>query len=101
MYSVLNCHAVAKHIEFYLRWLRFNVTFTGDIRCFKNSLVFGERHLNPGEAAQGVVGWVGPRAVAALRRREASLAFVGNRAIRGRDCSRVSDPLMGRYVKWT
>jgi hypothetical protein len=37
MYSVLNCHNVAKHIEFYRGWLRFNVTSTSIAGCFKNN----------------------------------------------------------------
>jgi hypothetical protein len=37
MYSVLNCHIVAKHTEFYLGWLRFNVTSIGNAECFKKS----------------------------------------------------------------
>jgi hypothetical protein len=36
-YSVLNCNNVAKHDEFYLGELRFNATFTGNARRFKNS----------------------------------------------------------------
>jgi ribosomal protein L31 len=35
MYSVLNCHTVAEHTEFYLGQLRFNVTSTGNAKCFK------------------------------------------------------------------
>jgi hypothetical protein len=30
MYSVLNCRNVAKHTEFYLGYVRFNVTSTGN-----------------------------------------------------------------------
>jgi hypothetical protein len=30
MYSVLNCHSVAKHTEFYLGWLWCNVASTGN-----------------------------------------------------------------------
>jgi hypothetical protein len=37
MHSVLNCHNVAKHTEFYLGQLRFNVTSTGNAGCFKKS----------------------------------------------------------------
>jgi hypothetical protein len=33
MYSVLNCHNVAKHAEFYLGYLRF----TGNARCLKKN----------------------------------------------------------------
>jgi hypothetical protein len=39
MYSVLNCHNVAKHTEFYLGQLQFHVFFTGNIGCFKNTLL--------------------------------------------------------------
>jgi hypothetical protein len=35
MYNVLNYHNVAKHTEFYLGQLLFNVTFTGNAGCFK------------------------------------------------------------------
>jgi hypothetical protein len=38
MYSVLIRHNVAKHTEFYLGLLRFNVTFIDNAGCFKNSL---------------------------------------------------------------
>jgi hypothetical protein len=37
MYSVLNCHNVAKHAEFYLGQLRFEVTSTGNTGCFRKS----------------------------------------------------------------
>jgi uncharacterized membrane protein (DUF373 family) len=37
MYSVFNCHTVAKHTEFYLRKLRFKVTSTGNAGGFKKS----------------------------------------------------------------
>jgi hypothetical protein len=37
MYSVLNCHNVAKRTEFYLGWLQFSVTSTGNAGCFKKS----------------------------------------------------------------
>jgi hypothetical protein len=35
MYSVLNCHNVAKQTEFYLGKLQLIVTFTGNVGCFK------------------------------------------------------------------
>jgi hypothetical protein len=35
MYSALNCRNVAKYAEIYLGWLRFNVTSTSDVGCFK------------------------------------------------------------------
>jgi hypothetical protein len=35
MYSVLNCHNVAKRTEFCLRQLRLIVTSTGNAVCFK------------------------------------------------------------------
>jgi hypothetical protein len=37
MYSVLNCHNVAKHTEFNLGLLRLNATFTGNAECFRKS----------------------------------------------------------------
>jgi hypothetical protein len=37
MYIVLNCHNVARHIEFSLGWLRFNMTSTRNAGCFKES----------------------------------------------------------------
>jgi hypothetical protein len=37
MCSVLDCDNVAKHTEFYLGWLRFNVTSNGNEGCFKKS----------------------------------------------------------------
>jgi hypothetical protein len=36
MYSVLNCHNAVKYTKFYLRLLRFDVTFTGNAGYFKN-----------------------------------------------------------------
>jgi hypothetical protein len=38
MYSVVNCHNVAKQTEFCLGQLRFNVTSTGNVGCFKKAL---------------------------------------------------------------
>jgi hypothetical protein len=40
MCSVLNCHIVAKHIEFCLGQLRLNVTFTVNAGCFKKALQY-------------------------------------------------------------
>jgi hypothetical protein len=37
VYSVINCHDVAKHTEFYLVQLHFNVTSTGNAGCLKMS----------------------------------------------------------------
>jgi hypothetical protein len=37
MNSVLNCHKVAKHTEFRLGYLQFNVTSNGNAECFKKS----------------------------------------------------------------
>jgi hypothetical protein len=34
---VLNCHNVAKHIEFYLVYLLFNVASTSNAGCFEKS----------------------------------------------------------------
>jgi hypothetical protein len=36
MYNVFIRHDVANHAELYLRKLRFNLTSTGNARCFKN-----------------------------------------------------------------
>jgi hypothetical protein len=36
--QVLNCQNVAKHTEFYLGQLRFNVTSTGNAGCLKKGL---------------------------------------------------------------
>jgi hypothetical protein len=49
LYSVLKCHSVAKHTEFYLGYLRFNVTFTGNVRCFIKSFTFVFQMLLCGE----------------------------------------------------
>jgi hypothetical protein len=38
MYRVLNCHNVAKHTQFYLRQLWFNVTSSGIAGCVKKEL---------------------------------------------------------------
>jgi hypothetical protein len=53
MYSVLNYHNIARHTEFYLGYLRFNVASTGNAGCFKKifTMVFqmllcGECHEN-------------------------------------------------------
>jgi hypothetical protein len=35
MYSVSNCHNIAKHIKLCLGWLWLNVASTGNARCFK------------------------------------------------------------------
>jgi hypothetical protein len=40
MYSVLNCHNIAKHTEFYLGKLRFNATFTGNAGCLKKKELY-------------------------------------------------------------
>jgi hypothetical protein len=37
MYSVLNCHNAARHIEFYLEELWFNATSTGNAGYFKKT----------------------------------------------------------------
>jgi hypothetical protein len=39
MYSVFNCHNVAKRTEFYLRYLQFNVTSTGNPGCLKKNFI--------------------------------------------------------------
>jgi hypothetical protein len=48
MYSVLNCHNVAKHIEFYLGQLWFNVTSTYKAadECFKKIFLTSKEHTN-------------------------------------------------------
>jgi hypothetical protein len=46
MYSVLNCHNVAKHTEFYLGQLRFNATCTGNAGCFKKSFTSLNAYIN-------------------------------------------------------
>jgi hypothetical protein len=46
LYSVLNCHNVAKHTEFYLKQLRFNVPSTGIARCFKKSFTSLKAYAN-------------------------------------------------------
>jgi hypothetical protein len=38
MYSILNCHNVAKHAEFYLAWLRFHVSSTGNAGCLQKNV---------------------------------------------------------------
>jgi hypothetical protein len=46
VYSVLNCHNVAKHTEFYLGWLLFNATSTGYVECFKKRFTILEAYIN-------------------------------------------------------
>jgi hypothetical protein len=46
MYSVLNCHNVAKHAEFYLGSLQFNVTFNDNAERFKKSFTTLEAYIN-------------------------------------------------------
>jgi hypothetical protein len=46
MYSVLNCHNVAKHAEFYLGELRFSVTSTGNAGCFKMRFTTLRAYIN-------------------------------------------------------
>jgi hypothetical protein len=40
IYNVLNCHNVAKHTEFYLWELQFNVTSNGNAGYYKKSFTF-------------------------------------------------------------
>jgi hypothetical protein len=54
MYSVLNCHNVARHTEFYLGLLRFNVTSTGNAGCFKRSFTLVFQMLLCGEYYENV-----------------------------------------------
>jgi hypothetical protein len=49
MYSVLNCHNVAKHTEFYQGHLRLNVTATGNAGYFKKSFTIIFQMLLCGE----------------------------------------------------
>jgi hypothetical protein len=46
MYSVLKCHNVAKHTEFYLGYLRLNVTSTGNAGFFRKSFTSLEAYIN-------------------------------------------------------
>jgi hypothetical protein len=46
MCRVLNCHNVAKHAEFYLGYLRFNVTSTGNAGCLKKSFTTLNAYIN-------------------------------------------------------
>jgi hypothetical protein len=52
--QVLNCHNVAKHTEFYLGYLRFIVTFTGNAGCFKRSFTMVFKILLCGECYENV-----------------------------------------------
>jgi hypothetical protein len=49
MYSALNCHNVAKYAEFYMGYLRFNVTSTGNAGCFEKSFTMVFQMLLCGE----------------------------------------------------
>jgi hypothetical protein len=46
MYSVLNRHNVAEHVEFYLRQLQFNVTPAGNAGCFERSFTTLQAYIN-------------------------------------------------------
>jgi hypothetical protein len=46
MYSVLNCHNVAKYTEFYLGEIRFNVTSIRNAGCIKNSFPTLQAYIN-------------------------------------------------------
>jgi hypothetical protein len=46
MYSVLNCHNVARHTEFCLGWLRFNVTSIGNAGCFKTIFTTSKAYIH-------------------------------------------------------
>jgi hypothetical protein len=54
MYSVLNYHNVAKYIEFYLGYIRFNATSTSNAGCFKNSFTMAFQMLLCGECYESV-----------------------------------------------
>jgi hypothetical protein len=45
MYSVLNCHNVAKHTEFFLGQLRFNATSTGNAVFQKELYIFESLYI--------------------------------------------------------
>jgi hypothetical protein len=49
MYSISNCHNVAKYIEFYLGYLRFIVTSTANAGCIKKSVTMILQMLLCGE----------------------------------------------------
>jgi hypothetical protein len=46
MYGVLNCHNVARHTEFYLGQLRFNVTSIANAGSFKNNFTTLKPYIN-------------------------------------------------------
>jgi hypothetical protein len=46
MYSVLNCHNEARHSEFCLGQLRFNVTSIGNGGRFENSFTTLKAYIN-------------------------------------------------------
>jgi hypothetical protein len=54
MYSVLNCHNVAKHTKFYMKYLRFNATFTSNAGCFKKSFTVVFQMFLCGECYENV-----------------------------------------------
>jgi hypothetical protein len=54
MYSVLDCHNVGKHAEFYLGLLRFNMASTGNAGYFKNSFTMLFQMLLCGECYENV-----------------------------------------------
>jgi hypothetical protein len=54
MYSVLNCHNVAKHMEFNLEQLRFNETSTGNVGRFKMTFTMIFQMLLSGECYENV-----------------------------------------------
>jgi hypothetical protein len=46
MYSVLNCHNVAKHTQFYLGYLRFSMIFTGNAGCSRKIFTTLKAYVN-------------------------------------------------------
>jgi hypothetical protein len=54
MYSVLNCHNVAKYAEIHLGYLRFSVTPTGNAGRFKKSFTMAFQMLLSGECYENV-----------------------------------------------
>jgi hypothetical protein len=54
MHSVLSCHYVLKDTEFYLGYLRFKLTFTGNAGCYRKSFTMVFQMLLCGERFENV-----------------------------------------------
>jgi hypothetical protein len=54
MYSVLNCYNIAKHTEFYLGYLQFSMTFTGNAVRLKNIFTVVFQMLQLGDCYKNV-----------------------------------------------